>query len=204
MSVLDEVNRRLALVVQLDTNALERLVSADGTQIVPEMVELLNENARLAQLVQQMEKKAEQARSGSDVVKKITAIEITRRTGGRVYASITVVGFHHWAAPTPHRAYLGNAHRHLFKLTAYCTLGAVSNNRDIEFHDIQGAMRMALEAGKWPKDVEGAYLFGDSSCEMIASSVAHLMAAKYGEVAVSVEEDGECGAWVQASRAEVE
>lgn len=107
-----------------------------------------------------------------------------------IWVRFTVPGFHLWpAAPAP-RNYLGHRHRHLFGFEV--GLGVEQDDREIEFHDLLDAAREDV-ARLWPGGE-----FGPRSCEAIARGLAEQIRQRWpGRLtAVSVSEDGECGARV--------
>ncbi len=113
---------------------------------------------------------------------------------GRAELAVKVVveGWHNWPGAPAHRAYLAHRHRHLFHVTARCL--AEHDEREIEFHDLQDRVRGLLRV---MGSSEGQ--FGGMSCEAIARQVAEALARGYGRpFSVEVNEDGECGATVQA------
>lgn len=100
-----------------------------------------------------------------------------------VGTKITAPGFHRWPGATGVRAYLADRHRHLFHLEA--VVEVAHDERDIEFHDLQDAMRAWW--GPAPREC------GDASCETLARQLATHLEHELGctVVSVTVSEDGE-------------
>jgi len=102
-----------------------------------------------------------------------------------VWAKATGPGFHYWSDAPDNRDYLRDRHRHLFHLMA--EVEVTHDDRDVEFHDLQDAIR-----AWWGPD---ALDLGPTSCESIARSLAgHLAGLGMRVVSVEVAEDGENGA----------
>lgn len=106
----------------------------------------------------------------------------------RAWVTWTAPGFHCW--PGIHAAgqlYLGNRHRHLFHYRV--EVDVHNDDRDIEFHDLLMHCK-AFTREEW----EG------SSCETIARGIADHVEQRWPDrhPAVTVSEDGECGATLQS------
>lgn len=114
-----------------------------------------------------------------------------------IKVKVAVPGFHYWpGAPIP-RTYLGHLHRHLFVVRVQVQVW--ENDREVEFHDLQHEVRMALDACSNAQFPDDAYDFGSMSCEAIATHVIMALVRKYGElraIRVEVSEDDECGGLV--------
>ena len=97
-------------------------------------------------------------------------------------------GFHQWPEAPAHRDYLRSSHRHLF--TYRIGVRVTSTERQVEFHDLQGWLRVTVR-----------HDWGASSCESIAMHIAaHAKRNMYPTVAfVEVWEDDEVGARVEVS-----
>lgn len=115
-----------------------------------------------------------------------------------IFATVKVPGFHYWPAPTDRRVYLGSMHRHIFGVTA--TVSVHHDERDVEFHDLQNALRMAMQREADETFPDGLMNFGGKSCETMARGIGYFLAATFGAgdraYEVEVNEDGECGARV--------
>ncbi len=111
----------------------------------------------------------------------------------KIFVRFKVPGFHCWPGAPDHRLYLRARHRHLFGFEVSTMVGA--DDREIEFHDL---IDFARDCFDWPKN--GASVeFGARSCEMIARQLAGALARCYQRsFVVTVDEDGECGATVEA------
>lgn len=107
---------------------------------------------------------------------------ITERT---VWATVDLEGWHRWPDAPPHRDYLADRHRHLFKIAA--TVPVDDDHRQVEFHDLRDTVVAA-----WQPEWDAA------SCERIAQHIAAtiLTAHQVPSCQVTVSEDGECGATV--------
>lgn len=104
---------------------------------------------------------------------------------------LSVTGFHHWPeAPKPVE-YLAHPHRHMFGIAV--TFEVNHDDRDLEFHLVQRAVRAATyRVGK--VDSLGALQFGSMSCEAIAKGIfEHLKSIlpHHSPSAIEVSEDGE-------------
>lgn len=96
------------------------------------------------------------------------------------------VGFHCWPSAPDSRDYLRSDHRHLFLFVVACRV--THDDRDIEFHDLQDAVR---------RRYGDVVHFGPKSCEAIAKELAtHLSSLGMPPVWVEVWEDEENGARV--------
>ena len=104
-----------------------------------------------------------------------------------IFVRFTTPGMHCWPAATGRRAYLAQAHRHLFHVEVRLP-APVNDARAIEFHDLRDHALLLL----------GGPDFGSASCETIAHDLARQLQERYGAlfVEVTVSEDGECGATV--------
>lgn len=103
-----------------------------------------------------------------------------------IVVRLTFEGFHRWPGAPDHRAYLRDSHRHLFHVEARVEVH--HDDRELEFHDVQGFLREVLPHGD----------LGARSCEMLARELVNAITRRYGErrVRVGVFEDGEVGAEV--------
>lgn len=109
-----------------------------------------------------------------------------------ITVKLELAGWHSWPSAPAHRAYLASLHRHLFHVTA--TVRVFHDDRDVEFHDLSD------EVAAWWGDATSRWDRG--SCEQMARSLHVLLTDRYGterEVVVSVGEDGEAWATVQAA-----
>lgn len=110
----------------------------------------------------------------------------------KTISTIRIPGFHNWPQAPNEVGYLGSKHRHLF--TIRCEWPVHHDDRDVEFHLAQQAMRDVLE--KWREG--DVYEFEGMSCEMIARAVGARLEQSFREPsAVEVWEDDECGARVE-------
>lgn len=102
-----------------------------------------------------------------------------------IIVRFTAPGFHRWKDAPPHRAYLGERHRHLFHVEARLTVK--HDDREVEFHDLLDFCRDAF------------VLLTDWSCEKAARELRDAIREKWPnrKCSVSVFEDGECGALVE-------
>lgn len=100
-------------------------------------------------------------------------------------------GFHRWPEAPVHRAYLRDAHRHLFHVRA--TVEVSHTERDVEFHDLGSFVQLALNHASLPYPYDKTLRdFGTRSCEAIALSVlAYLQGLELEVLEVSVSEDDE-------------
>jgi hypothetical protein len=109
-----------------------------------------------------------------------------------VWVRTEFVGVHHWPDAPAERAYLASAHRHRFEVTV--EVGVDKLDRQVEFHDLLGDVRSELELWRGGHDIAD---MGSLSCEQMATALADAILSHYGcDVAVTVSEDGECGARV--------
>jgi len=104
----------------------------------------------------------------------------------RVIVTHRQVGFHAWPNAPADVAYLAQQHRHLFTFRVECAV--VDGDREIEFHTLQRAVRLALG--------DGEYQWGARSCEHIAIVLRTLL-SQFPVLAIEVWEDDECGARVE-------
>lgn len=104
-----------------------------------------------------------------------------------VWVTYRFVGFHKWADAPNQRAYLRDAHRHVFHVQLHVSVA--HDNRDIEFHDLLDQLAAMCNA------LDHRQL---GSCEQIAHAVACATHDKWPRrrVRCSVSEDGENGATV--------
>src|SRR5690606_31490427 len=106
-----------------------------------------------------------------------------QRMSTTIGTKLTAPGFHRWPDATSDRSYLAHRHRHLFHLSA--EVAVHHDDRDIEFHNLQAAIR------EWwgPGERE----LGHASCETLARQLAaHLEQALGCTVTtVTVSEHGE-------------
>lgn len=104
-----------------------------------------------------------------------------------IFVRFVEPGFHCWPDAPPHRAYLRDAHRHLFHVEVRTKVW--HDNREIEFHDLLDSARSA-----WRERCTTPLA---ASCEMKARAIAErLHEATSRSYTVTVSEDGECGATI--------
>lgn len=111
----------------------------------------------------------------------------------QIIVTTSVPGTHCWPGAPDRRSYLREPHRHLFLVKAWATVA--HDDRDVEFHDLQGTIRCAMNNIS-SRDVMayGEPLdYGSSSCEMIGKYLLNKVPVLDR---VEVWEDGECGALV--------
>lgn len=111
-----------------------------------------------------------------------------RRVVTTITSTVRQPGTHHWPRAHPERAYLKALHRHVFIVSA--TVNVRHDDRDVEFHDLQDAIVVALTAtsdGGPPTLLK----FGPRSCETIALSVLMHLRKECDAIRCSVSEDGE-------------
>jgi hypothetical protein len=105
-----------------------------------------------------------------------------------IFVTYKFVGFHHWQHATGEREYLASRHRHNFGVRV--EMGVTHDDRDVEFHDLIDVCKSYLN------DVPE----NGQSCEHMARHLhRNLVNDYYGvnrHIAVTVDEDGECGATV--------
>lgn len=121
---------------------------------------------------------------------KPTAHLICKKTV--VYCTTSFVAFHRWKdAPTEHK-YLGNSHRHVFKVKVSVVVD--HDNRHIEFIDLKNYVDKQLETKYWVHRSQFSPV--DESCEMMCDWIAGMMySSGYMKIeSVEVSEDGENGA----------
>lgn len=117
--------------------------------------------------------------------------QVQTEGGAAIFVKFTEEGFHCWPQAPDHRAYLRAEHRHVFHVTV--ELRVYHDEREIEFHDLMAEARALFKA---LHDGTGCH---SGSCEAMARVVANQLAATHDRmVLVTVSEDGECGARVQA------
>lgn len=106
-----------------------------------------------------------------------------------IFVRFVKAGFHLWPNAPPSRAYLAQRHRHLFHVEVRVEVR--HDDREIEFHDL-------LE------EAEDLFEIADDtmSCEMMARVLANRLMALHDQriFAVTVSEDGECGATVSSGQ----
>lgn len=97
-------------------------------------------------------------------------------------------GFHAWPLAAGPRSYLAARHRHVFHFRV--ELDVYHDGRDVEFHDLLDDCRAMT-----PINVE----WDDRSCEAIGHVLLDALERRWPgrHPAVTVSEDGECGATVQ-------
>lgn len=102
-----------------------------------------------------------------------------------IIVRFTQAGMHRWRDAPQHREYLCAPHRHLFHVEV--RLEVASHDREVEFHDLLDYASARFE------------VLGDWSCEMAAATLRLAVMSKWPgrKCAVSVFEDGECGALVE-------
>lgn len=115
------------------------------------------------------------------------AVIVKNVMGVRVVSRTKVEGVHRWLkCPIDEVGYLRNYHRHLFHIT--CSSFASHNDRDIEFieqsHRVQDYLTEKYYSTKY-----ACLMFGDMSCEMLASELFH----HFDLAGCEVNEDGEGG-----------
>lgn len=94
-------------------------------------------------------------------------------------------GFHYWPGASGRREYLGQRHRHLFRIRVGMPVD--HDDREVELHDFLDFCK-AL----WPGPELGSW-----SCEMLAREMGKEIERRYGRLCwVEVYEDGEVGARV--------
>lgn len=110
----------------------------------------------------------------------------------RVIVTHRQVGFHRWPNAPAEVEYLASEHRHLFAFRVECSVKQA--DREIEFHTLQRALRVACTHWENPRRAE--LMFGAMSCEMIALEL-YRMLPDFPVLAIEVWEDDECGARVE-------
>ena len=106
---------------------------------------------------------------------------------------VTVRGEHYWKDAPPHRYYLQSPHVHEFEITVYAPVS--HNDRDIEFHDLQDRVLMALKQ-LYRQHYEGNFfMFGERSCEAIGEDLLTVMPSVTTAI---VSEDDSC--WAEVHR----
>lgn len=116
-------------------------------------------------------------------------------SAAKIHVRFQHAGFHCWPDAPPHRAYLRDPHRHLFKVEV--STWVRHDERDIEFHDLQE------QAADWFANSFNEGEAGGRSCETMARSLGERLCAHYEHrrvFEVTVWEDGECGATVLVGR----
>lgn len=111
-----------------------------------------------------------------------------------VWITTEFEGYHKWPDAPEGRAYLGNMHRHIFKVKV--TARVTHEDRQIEFHELKDRVNevIANHLG-WVKTPEGQCAW---SCENMAVVIgAKLRTDDIDVETVSVSEDGECGAEIR-------
>lgn len=103
-----------------------------------------------------------------------------------IYVSAQFVGFHYWENCPRGYEYLGNTHRHLFKVRL--GMRVIDSDREIEFHDLQNQLNVYLKRHWADREFE-------CSCEHIAEYIMAFFTAAF----VEVSEDGENGAILENS-----
>jgi len=96
----------------------------------------------------------------------------------------TQAGLHCWPEAPAHRSYLASKHRHLFFVEV--TTPVEHQQRQIEFHDLLDAAKLAFKIGE------------TDSCETMAANLVKQLCNQYvgRPFRVAVFEDNECGATV--------
>lgn len=107
-----------------------------------------------------------------------------------LWVNTSFIAFHRWKDAPDNRKYLRHFHRHTFNVKAFFTVQ--ETNRELEFHDLRHVLDRILEEHFTGKRMEW-------SCEDIAIRIMdHLQKLEHKQCsAVTVDEDGECGATVQ-------
>lgn len=107
----------------------------------------------------------------------------------RIWVTHSLPGFHRYPDAPDEVAYLRNEHRHMFNIKL--TMAVKHDNRDVEFHMFKNHLVRTL----------GTHLTIDyKSCEMVARELLNWMESEYpdrGYYAAEVNEDGECGAFLE-------
>lgn len=120
-----------------------------------------------------------------------------------VFATTEAIGFHRWPSAPDEVSYLRNEHRHKFGVRV--ELSVVEDDREVEFH----ILRRQLDGVIWMGDVIDSTAesnFGTQSCEAIAHDLLSWLRSTYpgrSLYRVTVDEDGENGATVEAVADEV-
>lgn len=111
-----------------------------------------------------------------------------------IYVTFQRKGVHRYPAATfdprlTDVSYLGNEHRHLFKLKV--SIAVEHDDREIEFHQFLNWLERLYHTGVLDLDYK--------SCEMIADDLYQHIKLKYPKrkVIIEVSEDGECGCVVE-------
>lgn len=111
-----------------------------------------------------------------------------QRVKSTIIVTHRVTGFHFWPDAPEARGYLSHRHRHQFLIIVGHAVA--HDDRAIEFHDLQDAVR-----GLFSKEVMD---FGAKSCEMIAKDIAGgLRLLNYRPAWVECWEDEENGARIE-------
>lgn len=109
-------------------------------------------------------------------------------TKATIWVTHQAHGLHRWPDAPAHRSYLGDPHRHLFKVRV--SMEVDHDDREVEFHDLQEAVALAFPGGN----------MGAISCEMMARHIGRAISSQFRRpCTVEVSEDGEVGAVVEVS-----
>jgi len=124
-----------------------------------------------------------------------------------VYCRFRVTGFHSWPGAPKGLVYLANNHRHEFHFEV--SVEVVDNDREIEFITLKEKCLLFLH-NMYEKDVNGNYIFGHRSCEMIGTQLMKMLIdnplyntfadpnqfpnTHKRDIVIDVAEDGENGA----------
>lgn len=113
-----------------------------------------------------------------------------------VWVTTSFVGHHAWPAAPAHRGYLSAEHRHRFGVNV--CIGVLHDDREVEFHDLLATVNEAIESLGRVIQPEDVRVLGSMSCEMISRRIAAFVMERWPrrDVAVEVDEDGECGSAV--------
>ena len=108
-----------------------------------------------------------------------------------VIARVNIEGIHRWSAcPIYEVSYLRDYHRHMFNIV--CKVRVTHDDRDVEFIELTHKIQEYIKNKYFCSDVK-CCMFGDMSCEMIATELLH----EFDLLEVEVNEDGEGGAVVK-------
>jgi hypothetical protein len=107
-----------------------------------------------------------------------------------IWVTFDKVGFHRYPDAPEEVSYLRETHRHVFMFKV--EIQVFHDDREIEFHMFKNWLTSLYEGGDLQVDYK--------SCEMLAQELIDKIVLKYNcsmrTVAVTVSEDGECGATV--------
>lgn len=103
-----------------------------------------------------------------------------------IWITTSFVGFHRWPEAPAEVQYLASLHRHVFNVRA--SWRVTHDDRDKEFHIQKQLVENAIQ------NMLDIHLTNHWSCERWARAIL----AHVGAACVEVNEDGECGATVEA------